>query len=269
MKIHFMCLGSGSSGNCYYLAAGENAILIDAGLGPRSIKKILKERGLDINKIRALFITHDHADHIRAVGSLAHYYKMPVYATVAVHDGMNRSYCMTQRIASEQVRYLEKETPILIHDFKITAIEVPHDSSDNVGYLIEAGNSTLLLLTDMGRFTPTITAYIQRANYLIMEMNYDETMLANGPYPAHLKARICNGTGHMSNRIAAQHLAENFPTDLRHLWLCHLSKENNHPELALKTMQLTLHEKGITTLSQIPIEALRRTMPSPLYELDF
>lgn len=269
MKCKFMCLGSGSSGNCYYFATEQHTILIDAGLGPRIIKKILKEHGLDIHGIHAVFVTHDHADHIKAIGSLSHYHQIPIYATEKVHEGMNRSYCMTQKLNPEQVRFVEKEHPIMFSDFKITGFEVPHDSSDNVGYFIEAGTSSLLLLTDVGHISPTIARYIDKANYLILETNYDESMLENGPYPRHLKERIASDTGHLCNKAAAEHLAAHFPPGLRHLWLCHLSKDNNHPDLALKTIELALRAEGHLTHKDLPIEPLRRTVPSPLYEFDF
>lgn len=265
MKVQFMSLGSGSSGNCYYLATETCSILIDAGVGIRAIKKTFKEYNLNLQDIRAIFVTHDHADHIKAVGNLAKWNNIPVYATQEIHKGMRCSYCMTEKLTTEQVRLMRKDEPIQFGDFLITCFEVPHDGTDNVGYCIEAGDKTFAFLTDMGHITDTAATYIERANYLILEANYDDAMLQMGPYPPHLKARIAGPNGHMSNRETARFIAEHFPTHLRYLWLCHLSKDNNHPELAYKTVELALRKQGIVAGRDLQLVALKRTQPSELY----
>lgn len=265
MKVRFMSLGSGSSGNCYYLATETCSILIDAGVGIRTVKKTFKDYGIDLQEIRAIFITHDHADHIKAVGNLAKRYHIPVFATQEIHKGMNRSYCMTEKLSTDCIRLMQKDTPIQLGDFTVTCFEVPHDGTDNVGYCIEAGSKTFAFLTDMGHITPTAATYIERAEYLILESNYDDAMLQMGPYPPHLKARIAGPNGHMSNRETSQFIAGNFPSRLKYLWLCHLSKDNNHPELAYKTMELALREQGIVVGRDLQLVALKRTQPSELY----
>lgn len=265
MKIRFMSLGSGSSGNCYYLATDTYSILIDAGVGIRSIKKTFKDYNLNIQELKAILITHDHADHIKAVGNLAKKYNIPVYTTQEIHKGMQRSYCMTEKLSAEHTCLLYKETPIQLGDFNVTCFEVPHDGTDNVGYFIEADNKTFAFLTDMGHITPTAATYISRANYLILEANYDDEMLQMGPYPPHLKVRIAGANGHMSNRDTAQFLAEHFPPDLKYLWLCHLSKDNNHPELAYKTVELALKKRDIIAGRDVQVIPLKRTLPSELY----
>ena len=118
MKVKFISLASGSSGNCYYLGTETYGILIDAGIGIRTIKKTLKECGITLDSIRAVFITHDHADHIKAVGHLGEKLHIPVYTTALIHAGINRSYCMTEKLHSS-VRYLEKQTPMMLEDFRI------------------------------------------------------------------------------------------------------------------------------------------------------
>ena len=192
---------------------------------------------------------------------------IPVYTTDAIHKGMNRSYCMTQKI-STSAHYLQKQQPVQIADFTIEAFEVPHDGTDNVGYRIRAGEKTFCFVTDLGEITPTAADYIRTANYLVIEANYDEEMLQMGPYPAYLKARIASATGHLSNAVTASFLAENFTEKLKYIWLCHLSKDNNHPELAYKTVELKLREKGITVGRDVQLCALKRGTPSQLYELE-
>ena len=186
MKIKFISLASGSSGNCYFLGTDRYGILVDAGIGIRTIKKTLKELGIGLDIIRAVFITHDHADHIKAVGHLGEKFGIPVYSTPEVHAGINKSYCMTEKL-STCVHYLHKGETMELEDFAITAFEVPHDGTDNVGYCMNIDGKIFSFLTDLGHITPTAAEYICKANYLVLEANYDEEMLKN-QVPAHLPA---------------------------------------------------------------------------------
>lgn len=267
MKIKFLSLASGSSGNCYYLGTDHYGILIDAGIGIRTIKKVFKEYALSLSEVRAVLVTHDHADHIKAVGTLGEKYGIPVYSTPEIHQGINKSYCMTEKL-TKSVRHLYKEVPLMLEDFRITAFEVPHDGTDNVGYSIEAGGKVFAFLTDMGCITPTAARYICQANYLIIEANYDEEMLKMGPYPAYLKERIIGPNGHMCNRDTAEFLAENIHESLKYIWLCHLSKDNNHPELACKTVELLLRSKGVLVGKDVQQIALKRNTPTGMYEFE-
>ena len=267
MKIKFLSLASGSSGNCYYLGTEQYGILIDAGIGIRTIRKVLKEYGLSLSMIRAVLVTHDHADHIKAVGNLGEKFGIPVYSTPEIHVGINKSYCMTEKL-STSVRHLYKETPIELEDFKITAFEVPHDGTDNVGYCIEADGKVFTFLTDLGCITPVAAQYICKAHYLIIEANYDEEMLKMGPYPAYLKERILGPNGHMCNKDTAEFLANNMHENLKYIWLCHLSKDNNHPELAYKTVEWILRNKGICVGTDVQLSALKRNTPTGMYEFE-
>lgn len=268
MKVRFMSLGSGSSGNCYFLDTEAGAILIDAGVGIRTLKKIFKEYVLDIATVKAVFVTHDHADHIKAVGHLATKYGIPVYSTPEIHAGMRRSYCMTEKPDARCTCLISKGQTVELGDFGITCFEIPHDGTDNVGYRVEVGGKVFVFITDIGHITSTAADQIAMANYLILEANYDDDMLAMGPYPQHLKRRISGPNGHMSNKEMASFLADNFPENLEYLWLCHLSRENNHPELALKTVELALREKGIAVGKDVEVCALKRTSPTGPYCFD-
>lgn len=267
MKIKFISLASGSSGNCYFLGTDRYGILVDAGIGIRTIKKTLKELGIGLDIIRAVFITHDHADHIKAVGHLGEKFGIPVYSTPEVHAGIDKSYCMTEKL-STCVHYLHKGETMELEDFAITAFEVPHDGTDNVGYCMNIDGKIFSFLTDLGHITPTAAEYICKANYLVLEANYDEEMLKMGPYPQYLKERIAGPNGHMSNRETADFLAENINESLKYIWLCHLSKDNNHPELAYKTVELSLRNKGIIVGKDVQVIALKRNTPSDVYEFE-
>ena len=267
MKLYFLSLASGSSGNCYYLGTPGYGILIDAGIGVRTIKKVLKDNGIDFSKIVALLITHDHADHIKTAGCLGEKYQIPVYTTQAVHKVIDKNRYVDKAPSSSR-RIIEKEIPFLIRDFRITAFEVPHDSTDNVGYLIEFGKHAFTFATDVGHITETVGAYMSKANHLVIEANYDEEMLRSGSYPHFLKERVSSPTGHLSNRETAEFLATHYHPQLKNIWLCHLSRDNNHPELAYKTVDIRLFNEGIRVGKDVTLTTLKRSTPSELYEFD-
>lgn len=264
--VRFISLASGSSGNCYYLGYKDYGILIDAGIGVRTIKKRLKGFNIPMESIRAAFITHDHADHIKAVGHLGEKLHIPIYTTATIHEGINKSYCVTEKLYTS-VYHIEKERPMQLADFTIEAFEVPHDGTDNVGYCIKIDGKVFSFLTDLGEITEVAARYIKKANYLVLEANYDEDMLRMGPYPAYLKERIAGKNGHLSNIETANFLAENIHPELKQIWLCHLSKDNNHPELAYKTVELKLKAKGVCIGKDVELTALKRMTPSELYEI--
>ena len=266
MSLKFLSLASGSSGNCYFLGTEEYGILLDAGIGMRTIKKFFKDYRINPEQIMAVFITHDHADHIKSVGILGEKYNIPVYATEKVHNGIARSRYVEGKLFGSK-RIIEKEIPVEIKDFRITAFEIPHDGSDNVGYLIEFGEHKVVLATDAGHISETMTHYIKIANHLIIEANYDLEMLKTGSYPAFLKERIRSGSGHLSNKETAEFLAANFDLHLKNVWLCHLSKDNNHPELAYKTVEMAFSQYGIRVGKDVNLFALKRTNPSEMFSL--
>lgn len=266
--LRFICLGSGSSGNSYFLFTERYGILIDAGIGIRTLKRHFQANGLSLKQINAVLITHDHADHIKAVGHLANDCHLPVYTTPLVHQGINRNYCVTSKLKPEQTLILQKEETFRLDDFEITAFDVPHDSSDNVGYSIQYKDVNFCLITDAGHIGERFATYISKANYLVLEANHDENMLMMGNYPAYLKGRISGDYGHLSNRNAAKVLAENMTEQLRHVWLCHVSEENNHPELARKTVDAHLRTFGIVAGKDFELDVLKRRIPSEIYKLE-
>lgn len=267
MKLSFLSLASGSSGNCYYLGTTEYGMLIDAGIGIRTIRKVLKDRSIDFSKIIAILITHDHADHIKTVGCLGEKFCIPVYTTQDVHRGIDKSRYVEETLNASR-KVIEKEIPFAIRDFRITAFEVPHDSTDNVGYYIEYGNHKFTFATDVGHITETVSKYMSLANHLIIEANYDEEMLMFGSYPAFLKERVASPTGHLSNREAAEFLASHYHSHLKDIWLCHLSRDNNHPELAYKTIDIRLFQEGVRVGKDVNLVALKRTTPSDIFEFE-
>ncbi|GHT77176.1 MBL fold hydrolase [Bacteroidia bacterium] len=267
MKLQFLSLGSGSSGNCYYLGDGNYGILLDAGLPLRKIKKILKNYEIGLEQILAVFITHDHGDHIKGIGALGEKQGIPVYATSSVHEGIENGFYVKQKLYASR-RIIEKGQSVCVGEFRVTAFEVPHDASDCVGYHVQYAHHSCVLATDLGRINETAGHYIRQANHLIIEANYDEEMLRQGRYPDFLKERITNGTGHLCNTETAEFLASNFSPHLKNIWLCHLSHENNRQEVAYEAVEKMFNQQGIRIGTDVNLTALRRTTPSELFELE-
>lgn len=268
MPLTFFSLGSGSCGNCYYLATETDAIIIDCGISLRRFKKYMLEYGMKIGKMKGILITHDHADHIKAAGKISKEYGLPVYATRLVHEGMDRNWQASVKIPVENRQYIDTGTPFHVGSFRVTAFPLPHDASENVGYFIEVGNYRFCVMTDVGEATEEAKNRIAQSTHLILESNYDDEMLLQGRYPDILKERIASGHGHLSNNKAAHALAENFHEGLKSVWLCHLSEENNHPELARKTHETVLRTYGIIANVDFNLEVLRRKIPTGPFVLD-
>ena len=265
--LRFISFGSGSSGNCYYLFTETDGLIIDIGVGIRSLKKQFRDYGLSLSSIHYVLITHDHADHIKSVGSISHECHLPIYATKNVHDGIDRNYCVTRKLTSDMKRMLTPGEALQLGCFRVTPFNVPHDATENVGYQIEADGVTFCIITDAGSVTDEMRTYISKADYLVLEANHDEEMLMQGPYPQHLKDRILSSTGHLSNKNCAQALAENMSENLKQVWLCHLSEENNHPELARKTVESILRSYGIIVGKDLQLEVLKRKTPTGIFNL--
>ena len=209
---------------------------------------------IDLNKVNHVLITHDHTDHIKSVGSFSHDYKVPVYATKLVHMGIESNYCITRKVAPDLKVTIVPGLQLNLGDFVIKPFAVPHDSSENVGYEIRVGNVCFVIITDAGSITEECYEAIANANYLVIEANHDLEMLKGGPYPAYLKKRIASKSGHLSNEDCGKALAEHMSEHLRHVWLCHLSEENNHPELARKTVETILRSHGVIPGKDVELE---------------
>lgn len=262
-----MSIASGSTGNCYYLGHEHSGILIDAGAPLRNIRKALAEKGIDIaTHIRAILLTHDHADHVRMVGKLANEYNFPIYALEEVIDVIQRSRFVERILVAERIAVEEKKT-FEVEGFEVTPFRIPHDSTANVGYYITAPSFAFTLMTDVGHITEDIELYARKAHHLVLEANYDTEMLAFGSYPAFLKERVSGPLGHLSNQESVEFLCRVYHPHMKNVWLCHLSKENNHPELCRKTFDIRLFNEGIRVGKDLYLEVLKRTAPSQMYIL--
>lgn len=256
-SIEFISMSSGSAGNCYFFRINGISFLIDAGVGARVLKKRLNEYGKSIEEIKFILITHSHIDHIRHLGSIADRYSIPVYSSEIIHNSLINNFCTSGRIIPHR-RVIEKERLTDISGIKITCFEVPHDSEENLGYFIESEKNNITIITDLGRVTDNVIKYCQKSESVVIESNYDHYMLENGRYPDYLISRIKGGNGHLSNEETASAIKSFYHTGLKNIFLCHLSHNNNTPELAYETSSKSLSELGVKVGVEINLHCLPR-----------
>ncbi len=241
MSIQLTTIASGSAGNCIYIATEYTKILIDAGVSCLKIENALKDINITPEELDAVFITHEHADHVNGVGVLARKYKLQVFATEGTFNSLPSK---VGKIYNKNIVYPKEN--ILFNDLILTPIPVMHDAKEPVFYTVRWNNIKIAALTDLGCVTKDVLENIRHCNALVLESNHDITMLKEGAYPYHLKQRILSKYGHISNEIAAKILACVMNNNLKNVFLAHLSKENNTPDLAYLTIKNILAEFGIT-----------------------
>lgn len=243
-RLYFISFGSGSSGNSCYIGTDAGGIIVDAGIRTDLVEATLKKNGLGMKDVKALLLTHDHSDHVRYAYQLLRSNRhMSMYCTPRVLNGMLRRHNISKRVKAYHTPIF-KEIPFKIGRLEITAFDVPHDGSDNMGFSITFGHHNFVLATDLGEVTERADFYMKQANYLVIEANYDRDMLRLGRYPEYLKARVASGSGHMDNQHTAQFLQRIIRPELKYVFLCHLSKDNNTPAKALKAVRDALEESG-------------------------
>lgn len=245
--LAFISLGSGSSGNCSYIGTTQSGVLIDAGVDPQNVFDELRRNGISRDAVKGVVLTHDHQDHVRYVYKIVRDYNKQarIYCTMRLMNGMLRRHNISRRVKDYQVP-IWLETPFKLCGMEFTAFETSHDGTDNMGFSIHMGNQNFVVATDMGVITPRAEYYMEQAHYLMIESNYDRTMLDTGRYPEFLKARVRGPKGHLDNEVAAQFVAQHYHAGLKWLFLCHLSNDNNTPEQALRTMRSALEQRGLT-----------------------
>jgi len=227
-------LASGSKGNSLFVEAGETKLLIDAGLSAREIVARLASIEVAVSEINGIIVSHEHNDHIRGAGTLARKFDIPVLL----------SYPASRETAGHfrSARLIEFESgcSFEFRDLLIDPFPITHDTVDPVGIVIESHEGRIGSATDLGLATRLVKEKLKGCRALVLESNHDEEMLANGPYPWHLKQRIKSRHGHLSNSEAADLLADVLGPGLESVFLAHLSEVNNHPEMALDAFRKTL-----------------------------
>lgn len=243
--LYFCSFGSGSSGNSCYIGSSEGGIIIDVGVRAEDIESGLAANGVNMKHVKAVLLTHDHSDHVKYVYTLLRNNKhIKLFCTNRVLNGLLRKHSISRRIKEYHIPVF-KEIPFKILDFEITAFEVPHDGSDNMGFSLDFYGRRFVVATDLGEVQPRAYHYMSQATYLMIEANYDLQMLRFGRYPEYLKARIMGCNGHLDNRQTAEFLCSTVNPAMKNIFLCHLSKDNNTPQIALRTVREALEAKGL------------------------
>ena len=244
--INFISFGSGSSGNSCYIGNSEGGLIIDAGVAVDKIELALKANGVKMSEVKGLLLTHDHSDHTRYAYTLVRTYRhMRLFCTPRVLNGLLRRHNISKRI-KEYHESIFKEIPFRLAGFEVTAFDVPHDGTDNMGFSLSYQGRNFVVATDLGSISERADFYMRQADYLVIESNYDADMLRKGRYPEYLKARIRTGNGHMDNVDTADYLQRLATKKLREVWLCHLSQDNNTPQLAFEAARKALIAAGLT-----------------------
>lgn len=237
-------IASGSSGNCLYIGKKEKHFLVDAGISRKRIVEGLSQLAVDPASITAIFITHEHIDHIGGLGVFLRKYKIPVFATAATIDRILTTKSLG-KVDSSLFEIIRPDAPILLDDVKIEASTVMHDAADPVCYTFSDGESKVGIATDFGTYDDYLVEKMKGCESLLVEANHDLNMLMVGPYPYPLKRRIMGNKGHMSNERAGEFLHKIIGNETKHILLGHLSKENNYPDLAYETVKCELAMRNL------------------------
>lgn len=229
--LEICAIASGSNGNCYYVGNEIDAVIIDAGISCRQILLRMKVRGLYAEKIKAVFVTHEHSDHMRGVRGISKKLNVPIYLTAKTFYGAYK------KLRPDYPSFFVPGDEIVVGEFTVHSFIKNHDATEPCSFRVRYKNKNIGVFTDIGEPCENVTTHLQMCDALFLESNYDEKMLWNGQYPYFLKQRVSSGVGHLSNDQAYNLLDLHAGKNLRCVFLSHLSKENNTPEIAMNSMQ--------------------------------
>ncbi|OGX61590.1 MAG: metallohydrolase, partial [Paenibacillus sp. RIFOXYA1_FULL_44_5] len=256
MSTRFSVLASGSTGNAVVVGNERTKILIDAGLSAKKLELLLQERGVQGQELEAIFVTHEHSDHIKGLGVLAKRYGMPVYANAKTWEELDKKFA---DIPASQRKIIETGAKLDVGEFVIESFGISHDAVEPVGYCLYDQGLKLSVATDLGYVSPKVKEKLKDSDVLVIEANHDVEMLRVGHYPWNIKRRILGDTGHLSNDAAGEALTELLTGITRRVYLAHLSQDHNLLDLAKLSVNTILQEHGI--LSRQPRLQIMDTYP--------
>lgn len=225
MALFISSLNTGSNGNCFYIGNDNEAILVDVGLTCKETETRMQRISLSMHKVKAIFISHEHSDHIRGLPVLAKKYQIPVYITTPTL--IRGKQLLQENLVNSFTAY----SPIQLGNLSITAFPKRHDAAEPHSFIVSCNGITVGVFTDIGGHCDHVIANFKKCNAIFLEANYDEEMLESGRYPYFLKNRIRSGNGHLSNKQALELFLTHKPDFMSHVFLSHLSKDNNCPDL--------------------------------------
>ncbi|WP_125154142.1 MBL fold metallo-hydrolase [Clostridium rectalis] len=260
--MFFYSLYSGSSGNSVLVSSEKTKILIDAGLPGKSIEKALHTIDQKPTEIDAIFVTHEHTDHIKGVGVLSRKYDIPIYTDSLTWEAMLPKI---GKLKEHNIKIIENNYSN-VKDLDIISYNIPHDAVSPHGYSICNNKKKFCLATDLGYFTEEIQSILKDADAILLESNHDEEMLKFGPYPYVLKRRILSDMGHLSNEACGKAILSILNSYKKKIMLGHLSKTNNYPDLAYQTVLSLLTENEVKLNEDIELFMANRSIPSKIVE---
>lgn len=262
--FNFCSLYSGSSGNSLFVQNSNTNILIDAGESAKKIVNALSSINVSIENVDAIVVTHEHIDHVKSIGTLSSKYKIPVYATSKTWSAMP---AQLSKIDKSLQRIFSSSTKFTIGDLTLNPFSIPHDAIDPCGFSILNNGKKISIATDLGHVTPEIISNLSNSSFILLEANYDQDILNFSKYPYYLKQRISGDYGHLSNLEAGKLISKLLVnSNLNSIMLGHLSKENNFPELAYKTIvDEIINDKH--DVSNLDINVATRIEPSKVINI--
>lgn len=255
-------LYSGSTGNSFFVQNDDTKILIDVGVSCKKIEDALLKLNICINDINGILITHEHIDHTKCLGTLSSKYNIPVYTNKKTWNSIGETKL---KINPDNINHFKNMEEFTIGSLKIFPFSTPHDAADPCGFNISYKNKKITIATDLGHITSDIMKRFENSSCLMIESNYDPDILKFSSYPYNLKQRISGPNGHLPNFIAGKTIAELSNQGLKDVLLIHLSKENNFPELAYKTVSEELSKFNI--LDSINLNVAPRNDPSKMFKI--
>jgi phosphoribosyl 1,2-cyclic phosphodiesterase len=260
VAVHLTILGSGSSGNCTYVETGETRLLVDAGFSARQTRQRLASIGRAPEGLSGILVTHEHTDHINGLTGLCSKLNIPIFCNRLTKEAIE--YQLQSRF---DCRIFSTGDSFELGDIVVDTFSLPHDAADPVGFLLRTPAGRIGFLTDLGHATKLALERVRETNVLVLETNHDLKMLQDSGRPWSLKQRIAGRHGHLSNHEAANAAGEIMSAELRHLYLGHLSRECNRPELAFGVIQERLRKIGAT---HVEIQLTRQDLPCATLRLD-
>lgn len=259
-------IASGSSGNCIYVGNGKENILIDAGISRKRIVEGLAQIGVAPEEIDGIFVTHEHSDHISGIPMMVKMFGTKIFATGGTLDAI----CDKDKqrvIGMDKLFQLYPDETVHFGEMQITPFSISHDAADPVAYTVLSNGKKMGLATDLGVYNQYTLEHLSGSDFLLLEANHDVTMLEQGPYPFALKKRILSEQGHLSNEAAGSLLSQLIHTRLKYVFLGHLSKENNYPELAYQAVKCQIWEECKMNVLPFEMQVASRDEPSELIKI--
>jgi phosphoribosyl 1,2-cyclic phosphodiesterase len=228
--MRLMSLGSGSKGNATLVASAGTCVMIDCGFSAGEVKRRMANQGFDPQQLSAIFVTHEHSDHMRGVFSLAKQYSLPVYLTAGTAKSVSLNKGVTCRVIDPHKKFY-------VEDLEVSPVTVPHDAREPVQFVIRCQNQSVGVLTDLGSITPHVVESYRSCDGILLEANHDRDMLENGPYPYPLKQRVGGDWGHLNNGQAAELILRMEQSRLQHLVIGHISENNNNLDVVKQCIE--------------------------------